>query len=61
MSNTDLIINHSPICGLKLIMINILTKEFDFEITNWYYKTKLYAPNCNCKVLLYYSYNKNRL
>ena len=56
MSNTDLIINHSLICGLKLIMINILTKEFD-----WYYKTKLYAPNCNCKVLLYYSYNKNRL
>ena len=61
MSNTDLIINHSPICGLKLITINTLTKEFDFEITNWYYKTKLYAPNCNCKVLLYYSYNKNRL
>ena len=61
MINTDLIINHSPICGLKLITINTLTKEFDFEITNWYYKTKLYAPNCNCKVLLYYSYNKNRL
>ena len=39
-------------CGLKLIMINILTKEFDFEITNWYYKTKLYAPNCNYKALL---------
>ena len=47
MINTDLIINHSPICGLKLITINTLTKEFDFEITNWYYKTKLYAPNCN--------------
>ena len=61
MSNTDLIINHSPICGLKLSTINTLTKELDFDITNWYYKTKLYAPNCNCKVLLYYSYNKNRL
>ena len=61
MSNTDLIINHSLICGLKLITINTLTKEFDFEITNWYYKTKLYAPNCNYKALLYYSYNKNRL
>ena len=42
-------------------MINILIKEFDFEITNLYYKTILYAPNCNYKVLLYYSYNKNRL
>ena len=61
MINTDLIINHSPICGLKLITINTLTKEFDFEITNWYYKTKLYALNCNYKALLYYSYNKNRL
>ena len=32
-------------------MINILTKEFDFEITNWYYKTKLWAPNCNYKAI----------
>ena len=43
-------------CGLKLnyiYMINILTKEFDFVITNWYYKTILCAPNCNYnKVLL---------
>ena len=42
-------------------MVNILTKEFDCEIANWYYKKILYQTVItNKSITVIYSYNKNR-